>query len=437
MHRGGLTTLRNSLGLLKTRRYGTFWVSSLLANLGTWVQQVAQPWLMLTVTGSTFMLGLDAFVMDAPMWGLTLWGGVLADRADRRKVIFVNQAIQMLAPILLVVLVLTDRVTPWAIIFCSLVIGVTDALSMPSFSSIVPSIVERDQIGAGIALKSAQFNLSRILGPSIAAGLFAAFGYAACFGVSALSYVPFILLAWFVLPAHRPAATVAERPKLFDGAKVVLQNPQLRGALSTALVTGMFCSPIITFTPALIREAFEAGPGAFSLALSGFGVGGLLGAFSLLALEGRFDRRALSSRAGMIYGGLVIVIGLNPVLGLVPVLMVFTGLAMSYCNTQANSLLQLEAGERRGQAASLFMLSMRGGLSLGSLLTGAIATGLGIRTALVINGVLGLVLHFFVGRRWLAAPLTPVTVEVSAPDGPAAPLPPRLPLRDTRTPSRS
>jgi MFS family permease len=135
----------HSLGLLWSRRFGTLWFASLLSNIGTWAQQVAQPWLLLTLGASSFLVGLDNFAMNAPVWLLTLIGGVLADRADRRRVIALFQSIQMLCPILLVILLLTGSVRPWMVISLSLVVGITDALSMPSFQSIVPSIVDRDQ----------------------------------------------------------------------------------------------------------------------------------------------------------------------------------------------------------------------------------------------------------------------------------------------------
>lgn len=397
------TTFRQSLSLLKTRRYGTYWVTSLLGSLGTWVQQVAQPWLMLSITGSSFMLGLDSFAMDAPIWLLTVLGGELADRADRRKVIFWNQALQGMTPVLLMVLVLMNRVNPWVIISCSLIIGVTDALSMPSYSSIVPSIVEREQVGAGIALKSMQFNLSRIVGPAIAGVLLTSVGAAACFGISAASYVPFILTAWLVLPKYTPPKDLPPQSSLLSGVKEILAQRQLRGALMTAITTGLLCSPIITFTPVLIREAFHGGPEFFSAALSGFGVGGIIGATTLLAMENRFDRRVVSSNAGAVYGAIVLLAGLTPWLWSVPVLMGFAGVAMSFSNTQANSILQLESGARRGQAASLFMLAMRGGMSLGALLTGSVATGLSIRWALAINGGLAVVMHLLIGGYWRKA----------------------------------
>ena len=191
---------RQSLRLLGTRRFGTFWLASLLSNIGTWAQQVAEPWLLLSLGASPFLIGLDSFAMNAPVWLLTLAGGVLADRADRRRVIALFQSIQMLCPTLIAALLVLGSIRPWMIIALSLVVGVTDALSMPSFQSIVPSIVGRDQIGRGLALNSTQFNLSRILGPAIAGVLMASIGAVACFALSAASYIPFIGVALWILP---------------------------------------------------------------------------------------------------------------------------------------------------------------------------------------------------------------------------------------------
>jgi hypothetical protein len=130
-----------SLRLLRTPRFGTYYVATLLSNIGTWSQQIAEPWLLLSLGASSFLIGLDAFVQAAPAWMLILAGGILADRADRRVVITTFQAIQMMCPIILVALLLTNSVEPWMVVVLSLVVGVTDAISMPSFQTIAPSIV--------------------------------------------------------------------------------------------------------------------------------------------------------------------------------------------------------------------------------------------------------------------------------------------------------
>lgn len=164
-----MSAFRESLDLLRTRRFGTFCFANLLSNIGTWAQQVAEPWLLLSLGASSFVIGLDAFVTAAPVWILTLVGGILADRSDRRRVIAIFQSIQMLCPTLIVVLLVTGTAQPWIVVMLSLVVGITDAISMPSFQSIVPSIVKREHVASALALNATQFNLSRILGPPLQA----------------------------------------------------------------------------------------------------------------------------------------------------------------------------------------------------------------------------------------------------------------------------
>ena len=403
------TAFGASLRLLRTRRFGTFWFATLLSNIGTWAQQVAQPWLLLSLGASSFLIGLDAFAMSAPIVLLTLVGGVLADRADRRRVITTFQSIQALCPALVVALLLAGSIHPWLIIALSLVIGVTDALSMPSFQSIVPSIVEREQIPAGIALNSTQFNLSRVLGPALAGALMASVGAAGAFAVSAASYLPFILVALWILPASAPAMAPGDafdRRRIFDGVREIAREPALRGALLTVLVTSTLCAPLITFCPVLVRDAFQGGVGHFSLTVGAFGAGGLIGAIGLLAVDPRHDRRPICAWFAAAYGAVVALAAVDPWPWMLPALFVLAGLTMTTSNASANALLQSAAPARiRGQSVGLFMLAMRGGVSLGSLLTGLSVGLLGVREALLVNGILAVAAHLALRRAWLRSPL--------------------------------
>jgi len=197
---------------------------------------VAQPWLLLSLGASSFVIGLDSFALNGPVLLLTLVGGVLADHSDRRKVIAGFQSAQMLCPIILVALLLAGAARPWMIVLLSVVVGVTDALSMPSFQSIVPSIVRHDQIASGLALNSTQFNLSRILGPALAGALLAAAGAVACFAVSAVSYVPFILVAAWILPhqvGKPPTQGVEGYRQTYAKVFKIARIPYFGGALLT------------------------------------------------------------------------------------------------------------------------------------------------------------------------------------------------------------
>lgn len=398
-----VSTFRDSIGLLRTRRFGTFWFASLLSNIGTWAQQIAQPWLLLSLGASSFLIGLDAFALNAPVLFLTLVGGLLADRVDRRRVIAKFQSIQMMCPILLVVLLLLGMVKPWMVIALSLVIGITDALSMPSFQSIVPSIVERKQIASGLALNSTQFNLSRILGPALAGILLVSIGAVGCFAVSAASYIPFIAVALWILP-HRAATTAAEggSDNLFSNILKITRIPRLRGALLTVFLTSLLCAPLVTFIPVLIRDAFHGDAGQFSIAVGAFGVGGLFGAVMLLSIDVDHDRRYLCSWFAGAYGLVLMLVALNPWFWGLTLLLVVAGTTMSVSNISANTLVQSDTpSQLRGQAVSLYMLAMRGGLSIGSLLTGISVSILGITHALWLNGALAVAAQVVVGRKWL------------------------------------
>ncbi len=409
---GVIQKFRQSLGLLATRRFGTFWFASLLSSIGTWAQQVAEPWLLLTLGASSFLIGLDSFAMNAPVWLLTLVGGALADRADRRRVITLFQSIQMLCPAAIVLLLVTHRIQPWMIIALSLIVGITDALSMPSFQSIVPSIVPREQIGAGLALNSTQFNLSRILGPSIAGVLMASIGAMACFVVSAASYLPFIGVALWILPRFSRATVPTQalpRRHPFSGLGDVVRQPNLRGALLTVLCTSLLCAPLVTFSPVLVKDVFHGDAGHFSTALASFGVGGLIGAAGLLSVPPGVDRRRLSAGFAIAYAAVIIASACNPWFWGMPPLFVLAGASMTVSNTAANSLLQSSASPRLlGQTVSLYMLAMRGGISLGALITGATVGLLGVRHALLLNGVVAMAAQLLLSRAWRAGAVAPV-----------------------------
>jgi len=397
--------MRQSLALLFTRRFGTFWFASLLANIGTWAQQVAQPWLMLSLGASSVLLGVDSFAAGAPALLLTFVGGTLADRSDRRRVIAIFQSIQMLCPLLLVALLIVGKVSPWIVIATSLVVGVTDAMSMPSFQTIVSSIVDKNQLASALSLNATQFNLSRILGPAIAGVLMVSVGATGAFAVSAASYVPFILVALWILPRSLPRPV--ESPPLDRGSAMqalrhVAGDRELRGALITVFVTSTLCTPLLTFSPILVRDAFAGNVAHFSGVVTAFGLGGLVAAAGLLAVDARSDRRPIAAWFSLAFAAIVVLVALNPWAWGLPVLFTLAGLAMTAGNVSVNAFIQIAAPPSlRGRSISLYMLAMRGGLSIGGLLTGLSMNWLGVRHALLLNGVLALALQAANAHGWL------------------------------------
>ena len=400
-------TFRQSLRLLRAPRFGTYFAATLLSNIGTWSQQIAEPWLLLSLGASSFVIGLDSFVQSAPAFLLIVAGGMLADNADRRWVVAKFQAIQMMCPVALVVLMLTQFVEPWMVIVLSLIVGVTDALSMPSFQTIAPSLVKQDQIGSAIALNATQFNLSRIAGPALGGLLIASVGAISCFVANAVSYLPFIAVAIWVLPAGSanlgPDRSL-DRHQLLLGLRRIIASDYMRGALTTVLITSTFCGPLIVFCPVLVKEILHGDSTQFSLAIGAFGLGGLLGAVVMLGIEPGRDKRQLSIAFAAAYGAMTAIAAANPWTSVLPLLLVVAGFCMSISNTAANALLNAAAPVRlRGRTISLYMLAMRGGLSFGSLLTGICVDYVGVRYALLVNGVTALAVQLIFGRRWLRA----------------------------------
>lgn len=405
-----IKAFRRSLRLLRTPRFGTYYVATLFSNMGFWSQQVAEPWLLLSLGSSSFLIGLDSFVQSAPAWILILAGGILADKADRRRVIMTFQTIEMMCPVALIALLLTNLIQPWMVVALSLVVGITDAMSMPSFQTIAPSIVKRHQIPTAIALNATQFNLSRILGPALAGILMASVGVIGCFVTNAASYLPFIAVALWILPPgavpDKPDQRL-DRHHLFLGLRRILAPDHMRGALLTVLATSTFCGPLIIFCPVLVKDVMHGDATQFSLAIGAFGVGGLIGAVALLGLDPEYDGRALSSASALTYGGLTALAAISPWTWALPVILMLAGISMAVSNTSANSLLQALAPARiRGRTISLYMLAMRGGTSLGSLLAGIAADLIGVRYTLLICGILAIIAHAAIGWRWVRADLS-------------------------------
>jgi len=392
-----MVLIRVMSSLLKTKRYALFWISSLLSNIGTWMQQIAQPWIMLSISHSSFMVGLDSFALNAPGWILTLWGGALADRLDRKKIIILFQGIQFLAIILLVSLLALGLLKPWMIILISLSVGITDSLSMPSFQSIVPSLVSKEEIPQAISLNSIQFNLSRTLGPAIAGIVLTQFGALACFGANAISFIPFFLSVLWIYPSrgfknNSDEATV-QPSSVLAGVKDVFKKDGIRSQLITIFTTTLFCSPLITFCPVIIQEAFHGQVKDFGNTSTAFGLGGLLGAIIAYFFASKFKLKT-PKLLGIAMGVIVVGVSLNHSLPILFLLMLFGGVFLTMANTVANSNVQLNASDQmRGRYASLFQLSFRSGIALGGLITGIATSYFGISAALFINGALAIVIH--------------------------------------------
>src|SRR5215207_8709585 len=248
---------------LSNRNYRLFWIGAFLSNVGTWMQAVAQGWLVLLLTNSPFWLGLDAFMATAPGFVLTLVGGVFADRIDRRRLLLYTQVVAGIAALGLALLVATAVVNRWMVLGFSFVTGCCMALASPSYLAMTYDLVGREDLTNAIAMNSTQFQLSRVVGPALAGVAFKLFGLAGCFFANGLSFIAVVASLWVVRPQpFQRASTHSVRDRkafwhdLTEGFRYVRNRPRVSALLLLSGVNSLFGAPYFTLVPIYARDIF-------------------------------------------------------------------------------------------------------------------------------------------------------------------------------------
>ena len=364
------------------------------------MRNVAQSWLVLTITGasSAFFLGLDSFLGQLPILLFTLIGGVVADRRDRRHLLLMSQYIQMTTAFTLTALVYFDVVRIWHVLTLSVMTGLAQAFGGPASQSLIPTLVDKEHLPNAIALNSIQFNLSRVIGPLIAGAALTTFGMAACFGLNGVSFLAVIvaLLAMRVRhipPAHRGSL----KDELKSGFAYVRRERALVGLIVLGFATTYLGMPLLTFLPLFAQNVFKGGVGQYTQLMACAGAGAVAGAL-VVAWLGKFNgmgRTVLILQA--FFGIFVLGFALTQILWIDAVLLFGAAVCMVMVFSLVASLVQLVVpNELRGRVMSIYMVAFRGGMPLGSLVGGYVATLASPQAVLTINGgLLSLVAAWF------------------------------------------
>ncbi|MGH9252941.1 MAG: MFS transporter [Vicinamibacterales bacterium] len=387
-----ITILRRLAAALHYRDFRVLWAGAFTSSIGTWMQKVAQNWLVLTITGSAsaFYLGLDTFLGEAPILLFTLVGGVVADRRDRRQLLLMSQYVQMATAFTLAALVYWDLVGIWHVLTLSIITGMAQAFGGPAYQSFIPLLIDKQHLPNAIALNSIQFNLARVIGPLIAGATLAAFGMAACFGLNGLSFLAVIAALLSLHIRHLPIATGSRmRDELRGGFSYVRQQPALIGLTFLAFATTSLGNPLLTFLPLFAQNIFMGGVGQYTRLMASAGAGAVTGAL-VVAWLGKFKhmgRTVLTLQ--IVFGAIVVLFALNRVAWISGVLLFMGGACMVMVFAMISSLVQLIVpNELRGRVMSIYMVAFRGGMPLGSLVAGYAATMTSPPTVLVVNGIL-------------------------------------------------
>ena len=375
---------------LTFRDFRILWLGAFTSTIGTWMQKVAQSWLVLTLTGSAFYLGLDAFLAELPILLFTLIGGVIADRHDRRQVLIGSQCVQLTSAFTLATLVYFEVVEMWHILLLSSLSGFGQAFGGPAHQSLLPSLVPATHLPNAIALNSIQFNLARVIGPLLAGLTLAAWGSAVCFGLNGLSFLVVIVALLSLRHVHvAPTSGTRMIDEMRSGLSFVRGRVALRSLIVLAFLTTLLGLPLVTFLPLFVQNVFHEDVGRYSTMMAFSGSGAVSGAL-VVAWLGRFRHMGVTLLTVQgVFGLLVLAFSASRHLWLSYGLLFLAGASLIIVFALMTSLVQLTAPDAmRGRVMSIFMLAFRGGMPIGSLVGGYAASLVSAPAVLAVNGAL-------------------------------------------------
>jgi MFS family permease len=373
---------------LRHRNFRIFWFGQLLSLTGTWMQSTAQGWLVLELTNSEFLLGLTTAAASLPVLLFTLYAGVVADRMDKRRIIVVAQAASLVFALALAILTDTGHITFGWILLLVMLLGTANAFEIPTRQSFFVDLVGKQDLTNAIALNSAAFNLTRIIGPAVAGFLIGTVGIAAAFYLNAVSYLAVIagLLLIRLPPFRAPerVSTVIEHMR--EGFAWIRTNRLPRTLVWLIAASSVLAFPYVMLLPVFARDILQVGAPGLGALLSASGAGALAGGIALAAIGSRVRRGPLLLGASVAFAALVAAFALSQSFTLSLVLLAAAGFAMILNNATVNALLQsLVPDELRGRVMSVYVFMFLGMAPLGSLQAGALARWLGAPIALALG----------------------------------------------------
>src|SRR5271156_4816361 len=364
------------------------WMGACASTIGTFVQQFAQSWLIYDLTKKPFYLGLDLFLGQLPIILFSLFGGVFADRLDRRKMLLTSQYIQMASAFLLAFLFVTHVVKIWHILALSFVVGVGQSFGGPAYSALLPTLVDPEDLANAIAMNSIQFNLARILGPTLGGVTYAMLGPTWCFTLNGVSYLAVIISLFMIRVKFVPAKS--REPVLTsmgEGIRFIRRREGMSALVVLAFCTTLFGFSLTGFLPVFVQNIFHKGPETYTLLLVFSGAGSVCGALIVAAMEKFKGQQRLTVLILAFLGLATAAFAMSEWLPLSCLLIFFTGVAVMASASLMLSLVQLITTDAmRGRVMSVYNLAFRAGIPLGSLGLGKLIPMFGVSKALAGAG---------------------------------------------------
>jgi predicted MFS family arabinose efflux permease len=401
------STFRRVFKAFQYRDFRLMWFGACMSSIGTWMQIVAQGWLIYRLSHSAPLLALDQFLGGIPIFLFSLIGGVVADRAERRKILLASQYVQMACATVLTVLVATGRIHVWHMLSLSFVSGFAQAFGGPAYQALIPSLVKREDMPNAIALNSIQFNMAVTIGPALAGIALAKLGEQWCFGLNAFSFLAPIISLSIITARYLPEKTT---DTLLGSLKQGIQFVRQQGSME-ALIVLAFCMtalsmPMRTYIPVFVKDIFHRGPETYGNLLSLMGIGSICGSLTVAGMGNIRNKGRIALITLMSLGAGITIFSLSRSLPLSYATLVLVGASMMAVFATVTSLVQLiTTNEMRGRVMSVYNCAFRGGMPMGNLLSGWLVP---MFTAPVVLGVNGLALiliavYFLTVQRRVAA----------------------------------
>ena len=396
-----------SFGALRHRNFRLFIIGQFISLCGSWMQTVALGWLTLELSNSALQVGLVTTFGALPVLLFTLYGGVIADRVNRRRALIILQSLLLCEALALGLLTAFHLITVPIVYALAFVGGLVSAFEIPIRQSWQIELVGRPDLMNAIALNSSAFNLSRVVGPAIAGTLIATVGSAACFLLNAASFLAVLIGLLMIKPVPALALAAPRRATLREGVAHVFGSPWPRALVTLTAIFSIFGASFIAILPVYARDVLHAGPGGYGAIMSAFGVGAAAGALSIAGVGHRFRREGTALGAGVTLGVALLLLGLVHHVVLALGLAMVCGLSMALNAIMTNTLLQTEAPDHlRGQVMGFYSFIVVGMAPFGSLQAGWISEHAGTPTAVLLGGSMCLLAAGLTAWRMLRKPST-------------------------------
>lgn len=379
---------RNPFHALRHRNFRLFYFGQFVSLAGTWMQVVALGWLVLELTDSPFYVGLVSALGSLPILLFTLWGGVLADRVDRRRALILLQTLMLLDALVLALLTVTGVVTVHWVMALAVVHGTSSAFEVPIRQAFVIDMVGKDDLMNAIALNSSNFNLTRIVGPALAGLVIATAGVAPCFFVNAASFLAVIWSFFAMREADAPRRDVGgPNPATFqEGARYALGEATPRALLLLTAIFSIFGFSFIAMLPVYARDVLHTGARGYGGLMTSVGIGASIGALAMAAMGHRFPRIRVVRTAGLLFSVALAGAAIVRLWWLAALLLGITGCLMILNNIATNTHLQTAAPDQlRGRVMGFYSLMVLGMSPFGSLQAGWVSEHYGVPTALALG----------------------------------------------------